>query len=492
MIDIFVSPDEAGSLLRVSSPSFTVEAGRVLSVLGVHTHFSHLSASTGDSTSMTLSISTMSGGLLMLPIIREIASNSFIPSRWSSQENFTVTGDERAINQVLTYLKFKGRANDTIMFNLTQTGGTSTHTSNAAVSVVVTKIALYTDVDENQAQVPDIVSEASTDLKNIVSKAYSDSFIASYGILKNAKVDLVITCETGTMTVDTDLYQDFQNFQINSVGGLVQMSVKGSHLDTALQRIFYLSPKGFGGSVLFQINMIISGDAPGVIDFDFLALVSPASRVGPIDSLSSTVFESDLKSVSSAHVYDGRDFFGQGLMSSEPSSASLLLNAIESIVGADSEDVLSKVEITSKVGAISISRAFLDSSLDIFTTEPKYSEPGAVAQRIVYFAKPVHAVGALNLLIYHPVQYYDGSDSINITVSSLVVDAGVSDDVYKLDWTPINITRGLVIPIKVVPSYASMVQCYDRVKLQEDDGFGSLRLVTQSTSVLNPESVPVR
>ena len=45
VIDIFVSPDEAGSLLRVS-PSFTVEAGRVLSVLGVHTHFSHLSAST--------------------------------------------------------------------------------------------------------------------------------------------------------------------------------------------------------------------------------------------------------------------------------------------------------------------------------------------------------------------------------------------------------------------------------------------------------------
>ena len=59
--------------------------------------------------------------------------------------------------------------------------------------------------------------------------------------------------------------------------------------------------------------MIISGDAFGVIDFDFLALVSPVSRVGPIDSLSSTVFESDLKLVSSAHVYDGRDF-GQGLM----------------------------------------------------------------------------------------------------------------------------------------------------------------------------------
>ena len=39
------------------------------------------------------------------------------------------------------------------------------------------------------------------------------------------------------MTVDTDLYQDFQNFQINSVGGLVQMR-KGSHLDTALAKDF--------------------------------------------------------------------------------------------------------------------------------------------------------------------------------------------------------------------------------------------------------------
>ena len=34
----------------------------------------------------------------MLPIIREIASNSFIPSRWS-MENFTVTGDERQLTK---------------------------------------------------------------------------------------------------------------------------------------------------------------------------------------------------------------------------------------------------------------------------------------------------------------------------------------------------------------------------------------------------------
>ena len=80
-----------------------------------------------------------------------------------------------------------------------------------SVSIAIATVFVPPDVPDAQSVVPEIFAQEKLDMSTIISQAYSEGFIVAHGIAADATIELIMSCESGTINMDPSLHGESSN-----------------------------------------------------------------------------------------------------------------------------------------------------------------------------------------------------------------------------------------------------------------------------------------
>lgn len=232
----------------------------------------------------------------------------------------------------------------------------------------------------------------------------------------------------------------------------------------------YTPPTGYSGSSLLKATLLHTSieHGHGIYEFEIMTFI-PESVPFSLATLMDTMSTTNIPDTS------GEDDTVMTLytFSSTPISSVYSLWKATALIDITSSNtaILSEVTITTTTGSVSLYEGLqAHPSLEIYLDEnSKLAESGYVSKAMSFYATPPNALLALRSLMYHPWKYYSGKDTVNITISNLLVyPSGSEGSGLRYEHSYRNTT---LIPLAIESDFLQTLSCYHIVSINEVSPF---------------------
>ena len=482
-VPITVTPHPDQPHITVPASQIVGQAGQEILVLGVSIQDpdtltippAFILAFAGEDSSSTsalsLTVSTNSGGKVLLPTLIELGHQEFTPATWRNDTSLHVQGGVQVINRMLKFLRFVGSADDTITLSVVSGGGIC----EATIPVrVIDDIQASTIALQIPDTLPQILEDENWALQGIfVYKPTSvNSVTQSLSVPDATKYEIVIACEYGLLHTNLEelngpMVPTADRVQVLSSGPVLHLRTSSLViLNNAIANTRFTPNADYTGSVLLSLSAVAdpAGASPGVSSAKIVLAILPVDDAPNVElrnpSMASTT--------TAAHAWAAARGIPSYVLGQEITTAAPLLLSSFEVSDVDDNNLL-QIDVSCIVGAVSMSAAFVDPALalTVLDSQSAIKQGGVGSQHLVFFADVSNITQALDYLVYHPARYHKGSDAVNVTVTSLLVDeADRLNTQWKFSHGKSDSTE-LLLSVNMPP--VVKVTCVDTADINEDE-----------------------
>lgn len=436
----------------------------------------------GRAGGVLVTLKTSNGGILQVPTLVEFSPGEYMPTSWQSGPILTISGYQGTVNTVLKFLRYVGSANgtvdDTVFISLVTPSGSA----NASLAV---RIVPLSSSDSIQINVPTDIPHLMEDVVSLLSGVSVSSNKTKTGNDNEnededdgiSSCDIIITCETGTLSVvNSTLPFDTLNITIVSSGPVLHIQTDSLlHLNQALSSMYFVPFSNFNGPVELTVSV----------------MAELQSGLAPVST--SAVFYVIVDAVDDPPTISLRPDVGKRLIGSSASIDSpTLLRAFDVVDVDDIQPLL--VTITCQVGTLSMSGAFGNPGIS-FTAADSYQLASFSDSSLTFFADKANVTAVLDYVVYRPADYYKGRDTVVLNVSSITVPRGTIADSSSTFQYGIGASASASITLVVTMPSVMRFLTPRSVIIQEDETLNLGQIanldVFTSTSSLGSSSLPL-